>query len=152
MANLIDYAWAAGFHEGEGHISLRKNGGMTATISQCNPEPLVKMQDIFGGSLYGPKEVKNGNKPVWVWSLNNVADTKNYVYCILPWLSFAKASDALDKVEYWANVHEVKLTFCSKGHNKDIVGRRKTGRCIACELEYKMEKYEPLRVRPRKVL
>lgn len=136
---MIDYAWAAGFHEGEGHVALRKNGGLIATISQTNPEPLNKIQSLFGGSIYGPKKTGN-NKPVWVWSSNNASATSHYVWCILPWLSESKASDALQKVEYWHNRREVKMLFCSKGHNKDLVGSRKKNRgtsCNKCESDRK---------------
>jgi hypothetical protein len=145
MIDREELAWAAGFHEGEGHIALRKNGGLVATVSQTNPEPLKRLQEIFGGSVYGPSIIKGGNKPVWVWSLNNVSGTTRYVYSILPWLSESKGEDALSKVERWYTKYQYNRRFCQKrGHDKEVVGTRKTTRgfaCKGCEKEAKREHY-----------
>lgn len=131
---MIDYAWAAGFHEGEGHVSSPNSGGLVATVSQTNQEPLLKLQRMFGGSIYGPKN--HGGKDYWVWSLNNAAGTSHYVWSILPWLSEEKAERALSKVERYHDRQAHKRLFCSQGHNKDVVGSRPTTRgtkCRQCE-------------------
>ena len=48
--SLTDYAWAAGFLEGEG--CFRKNGGsQCVVVPQVNMEPLVRLQAWFGGRI-----------------------------------------------------------------------------------------------------
>lgn len=136
MAKTEDYAWAAGFHEGEGNVHVRKSGGMTASISQTNVEPLMKMKELFGGSIYGPKDIKGGNKPVWVWTLNNVDSVRHYVVSIFPWLSESRGADALNKVDYWQTRYELRTRFCKMDHYKPSKGS-----CRACDLINKKRKY-----------
>lgn len=52
--NDTDLAWAAGFIDGEGCISIRTSGnyyGCVLTVVQKFPSPLLKLQTMFGGSI-----------------------------------------------------------------------------------------------------
>lgn len=82
MSVLTDYAWAAGFIDGEGYIAvarknpsygIRKSGPnigrprrdgvvywMVMAATQRNPEPLYKLKDLFGGVVsYKPRKKQN---------------------------------------------------------------------------------------------
>lgn len=114
---LVDLGWAAGFYEGEGHLSKSTgNGGPLVSISQCNREPLEKIQSLFGGQIYGPKQVKGGNQDVFIWQLTKHSVSKHFMYSILPWLSSKKQEDALNKIEYYVNKLEIRKAYCGNGH------------------------------------
>lgn len=54
MWSDLDRAWFAGFFEGEGSVDgTAKNGKRyyKIGIAQVNPEPLLRVQDIAGGSI-----------------------------------------------------------------------------------------------------
>lgn len=63
-----DYAWAAGFFDGEGHV-----GEDRLVVQQNVPEPLYVLRWLFGGSVLGPytrerrREPGVQSKPYWVW-------------------------------------------------------------------------------------
>lgn len=64
--------WAAGFLEGEGNFRGASKGEGTARVrcSQCNPEPIKRLVDIFGGSVsFLPARGKQ-RQPVWQWQLS----------------------------------------------------------------------------------
>ena len=53
IPNKEDLYWAAGFLEGEGSFT-NPNNSEQARASQAddNKEPLIKLQELFGGSIY----------------------------------------------------------------------------------------------------
>lgn len=75
--NKEDLAWAAGFIDGEGSVSVCKNGKkykrLSLAVAQAgNKEPLDKLHSIFGGYIGGPYKQKNKNHtPYFVWSITN---------------------------------------------------------------------------------
>jgi hypothetical protein len=62
----IKLAWAAGFIDGEGCISIYHQRGyyLVLTVSQKSKKPLLELQKIFGGKLYNVR-----NKKYWMWTL-----------------------------------------------------------------------------------
>ncbi len=67
LATESDWAWLAGFLEGEAHFSMR-NGGGVITASQVNPEPLVKVHAICGGRV-STQQRSGKSKDILVWRL-----------------------------------------------------------------------------------
>lgn len=52
IATEADLEWAAGFLEGEGSFVKTKSGGRVSSANQrYTPEPLQRLQGLFGGSL-----------------------------------------------------------------------------------------------------
>jgi len=47
-----DYAWAAGFFDGEGHIAHQPRGGIQLIVVQVVREPLEFLCTLFGGTIY----------------------------------------------------------------------------------------------------
>ena len=74
----LDSAWAAGFIDGEGCITLHRNtlNGyvLRLQVSSSTIEPLERLKEIFGGRLNGPYANKGrykdsyNRKPMWVWN------------------------------------------------------------------------------------
>jgi hypothetical protein len=73
-----EIAWAAGFFDGEGTVRISSNRNYLA-VQQNKPEPLLKLQTIFGGNVHGPytrtrKAFPNKpQNPYWVWQINGAA-------------------------------------------------------------------------------
>lgn len=63
-----DLAWAAGFLEGEGSFT-RTRGYVRVKAVQVNVEPLLRLQRLFGGNIYGQK-VYGGRQPSFAWIVN----------------------------------------------------------------------------------
>lgn len=84
MVKKVDLAWAAGFIEGEGSISIAKKStvsrydkkyfyySLQIVVGQINPLPLERLQKLFGGSLYGPI-LKEGKRPFYRWQISSKA-------------------------------------------------------------------------------
>ena len=74
MATSEELAWAAGFFEGEGSVSIQRDkrrphhpGYPVAQISNTDKEILDRFSLIIGvGSITGPK-IRGTNKPIWFW-------------------------------------------------------------------------------------
>lgn len=133
----IDIAWAAGFYEGEGHLSYRTgNGGPLVVINQCNKEPLDKLQALFGGQVYGPKKVKGGRQDVYIWNLTKHTESRSFIYSIFPYLSDKKQKDTLDKIDRYADYLEINRAYCRNGHYRTekntYIGPNGHRRCRSC--------------------
>lgn len=77
-AKDTDYAWAAGFIDGEGYFNLQpvhklradgfKNRKPRIEVAQTDPAPLLKLRGLFGGSVI--KTVRRaGRKQAFRWDL-----------------------------------------------------------------------------------
>ena len=47
----IDLGYAAGFYEGEGSVCSTNDSSCCVNIAQKDSEPLVKLQELFGGNI-----------------------------------------------------------------------------------------------------
>jgi hypothetical protein len=91
-----DFAWAAGFFDGEGWAN-RKKRGVQARINQAGPngipEVLVKFQRIVGvGRIKGPVIV-DGKQPLYYWEATSRADLMQVAERIGPWLCPVKRAE-----------------------------------------------------------
>jgi len=89
-ARESDYAWAAGFIDGEGSIGMYyltyKNRGkkyrrIAIQVTQTRLLPLEKLQELFGGTI---TEIfpKGGKQRTWYWGVRGV-DIVTMVYKLL---------------------------------------------------------------------
>jgi hypothetical protein len=95
LANEIDLAWAAGFIDGEGCINITKryakynNGGklyhsISLSANQISKEPLLKLQEMFGGKVRAVKPVGN-RRPSFAWIIYTKA-ARDALALMLPYL------------------------------------------------------------------
>jgi hypothetical protein len=63
----LDWAWAAGFIDGEGCILLTRNSPRV-TACQKDRELLDRLLALFGGTVR--QQVKGRKTPIWVWGVN----------------------------------------------------------------------------------
>lgn len=100
MSKSHQLAWAAGFMDGDGHISIQnrktkhKEKTYTGTYlrvgaCQASLAPLEKLQSLFGGSIKpknsGPNPQGYNRKPQWVWCLST-EQAKNALEQMMPYL------------------------------------------------------------------
>ena len=103
-----DYAWAAGFYEGEGSIVFTGNSGLVLSIAQVTEEPLLKMQKLFGGKIKPKKIYNSKHQPAKVWMVTNLADCKRVISLMSPWLSERRMIQAWDKIEFMSGKRECR--------------------------------------------
>lgn len=93
MASDVEYAWAAGFIDGEGHFGCRQATKNTFQISiqvhQKGREPLDKLQKIFGGKVY-----ITGRPGIFKWSIQKREDVVSAYEKLKPYLSKVKQLQA----------------------------------------------------------
>jgi hypothetical protein len=78
MSFSQDYAWAAGFLDGDGCIQVgvggrnKARGSLRISTNGCHPFPHKKMEVIFGGNIFVSEthEGALGNKRVFKWQLS----------------------------------------------------------------------------------
>ena len=113
MVSETDYAWAAGFFDGEGHTGYisgiryradRRSKEATyhyleIAISQASkdgvPEVLVKFQSIVGGSIFGPYEARTRITPLYKWCARNNA-ARRILKQLWPYLGTVKRKQAIN--------------------------------------------------------
>jgi hypothetical protein len=66
-------AWAAGFFDGEGNVSIDRRGLVQLEVSQTVPEPLFALQEAFGGHVRGRDPGQAHHKEQWLWSIHGRA-------------------------------------------------------------------------------
>jgi hypothetical protein len=91
-----DFAWAAGFFDGEGWAN-RSRRGVHARINQASadgiPEVLVKFRRIVDvGRIKGPVTVE-GRQPLYFWEATSRPDIVQVVERIGPWLCPVKRAE-----------------------------------------------------------
>ncbi len=115
--SLLDVAWAAGFMEGEGFFCLtkrnkRKDGGPRSTYrvigaNQVNPQPLHRMQEIFGGKIYlrrKPKPDSDGiqRRPFYGWQVLDPLRVMEITKMLVPHLS----EDRVERIPWIEEVRD----------------------------------------------
>lgn len=84
--SLCDIAWAAGFIEGEGCFSSASVSSPRIRVSQCNIEPLMRIQALFGGSIRPNKPHDPRHNSQYCWSLSGPRG-RGLMYTIFTYMS-----------------------------------------------------------------
>lgn len=66
-------AWAAGFFDGEGSVTIRRNARteqhwLYMQATQIRPEPLIRLRDLFGGTVHYKAPGERNWAPLYVWN------------------------------------------------------------------------------------
>ena len=88
----LEIGWAAGFLEGEGTFASRRRGQRThlrIRANQVNPEPLRRLQHLFGGSVSW--YAKGGVNGIWMWEVSH-RKARTLAHLIRPLLSSRRLS------------------------------------------------------------
>lgn len=105
-----DYAWAAGFLDGEGCFNLSKRNGLHETTrspvlhaGQNDRRPLDKLSDMFGGTVREFRVTSAGNQ-AHQWALSGADDIRRVIPLIAPYL-VEKQDRALAILAYAQTIH-----------------------------------------------
>lgn len=84
MSRTHDVAWASGFFDGEGYVTIQKRNSKAKSgvyyggyylrigVNHVAPEPLYEMQRLFGGKVtkQGNHTVVGNRKPRHIWHIS----------------------------------------------------------------------------------
>lgn len=95
-ATITDYAWCAGFIDGDGCFYARPNKKykekifyrVELNITQVELKPLLKIQRILGGRIYGPYTKTTGS-PTYQYRLGNY-HLRYHINSLWPYLTNIK--------------------------------------------------------------
>jgi hypothetical protein len=92
MSISHEFAWAAGFFDGEGWVKIQSRGGdkylgyyLRIGVGQVKLEPLLKLQKIFGGNVRVKQEAIGNRKRQHVWTLST-KQAAHALRCMMPYL------------------------------------------------------------------
>lgn len=98
MNDEIQWAWLAGFYDGEGcTLTHRSNRyAINLVIMQNDKGVLEKAQSIAGGTIIGPfKYGQNNSKPCYRWSISSYDNCTETLERMWPYLSEVKQKQAV---------------------------------------------------------
>lgn len=99
-----DIAYAAGFFDGEGCISISKNGAVDVRITNTAKNVLVRLQTLFGGSI--TNRTQKVNKTQYAYSLYGEEAIK-FITILKPYL-IDKKPQADTILEYFNLRNEIQ--------------------------------------------
>ena len=88
MHREVDLAWAGGFFEGEGSVTMHRSR-FAAQIKNNNADALARFRAcVEAGRIYGPyvDPSRGSSKPFWVWVSHN-GEAMHVMSSIAPWLT-----------------------------------------------------------------
>lgn len=143
-----EIAWAAGFWDGEGSVSLSVRGingrpRIIAEVAQVDRRVLDRLSKIIGkGKVHGPYQPRTSNSNAYHnWKLEGLADIVELFSMLEPYLSEAKIEQfqrAIVARKEW----EV-LAQCRLGHP---LTKSKSGKmyCLTCRQENGKKNAKPI--------
>ena len=114
FTNREDLAWVAGFFDGEGSFSLRKQCGKYSArmaVAQVDPEVLEKCRRVTGlGKVYGPYQFKSraGSKcqPIYIWQATAFESVQALLAMLWAWLGTKKREQARRVLQLHGKIHD----------------------------------------------
>lgn len=133
-----EYAWLAGFWDGEGNVSVTYVGPrprVVVQVAQVNREPLDRVKKILGkGSVLGPYKARGTNhSDYYVWRVEggpHLEEIKEKIYQYLCSPKQDQFDRALNALEEWSS-----RTKCLRGHKKFTKDSRGRRYCADCRSE-----------------
>lgn len=122
-----DIAWLAGLFEGEGSMSIAKNGGTRLTIRMCDRDVIDRVNEMFPCTriqVVVPKPARAySNQPMtqYAWRVSDPAKVRELLELLLPWFGERRAAKAaevlahLDSRPGTGGFNRAK-THCAQGH------------------------------------
>jgi hypothetical protein len=101
MSRATEFAWAAGFIDGEGSfLPHQHNGAPFLAVTQVNPEALFKLQRLMGGVVKGPySPPKHKGQPYYRYRLG-VVELRKAIPELWPYLCGPKRWQYFSRVKH----------------------------------------------------
>ena len=97
----MNHEWAAGLFEGEG--TIRKFNPAKyfyeVAIKMTDLDILVRMQNLYGGTINLQPLTAPHHKPIWRWSLGTKSRVRQFLINILPHLGYRRAYAAQNLID-----------------------------------------------------
>ena len=108
MITDTDLAYAAGFFDGEGCISITKNGAVDVRITNTAKSVLVKFQGLFGGTIGSRTQRVNKTQYAFCLYGENAID---FIKVIKPFLieKLPQAETVLEYYELRNNINTIAV-------------------------------------------
>src|ERR1700752_3388825 len=97
-----DRAWLAGLFEGEGCLSIEKNGSPRCTVRMTDRDIIERVHSLFPGL---PMQIVVAKKPRdpggklgktgYVWRISHPDKVREFIALVLPWLGERRTAKAL---------------------------------------------------------
>ena len=87
---VVDYAWAAGFLDGEGTFLATPRGSSyqpQIAAAQVVPEPIERLHALLGGTVQVVNDKRPQHRPYWRWGLWGATAVRAVVPPLLPHLT-----------------------------------------------------------------
>jgi len=103
-----DLAYAAGFFDGEGCISIAKNGAVDIRITNTAKNVLIKFQNLFGGTIGNRTQKVNKTQYAYCLYGENAID---FINLIKPYLveKLPQAETIIEYYELRNNIQRISI-------------------------------------------
>jgi intein/homing endonuclease len=141
----VTIAWFAGLFEGEGCISIDRNGTVGLRIGMSDRDVIEKLHSIFpcnGIWVKQQSRLPSGNlpKPIYHWNASESARVRTILELLLPWLGERRAAKAREALEHLKTRRGIGYrrhwTHCVHGHEftpeNTYVSPKGRRNCYAC--------------------
>lgn len=118
-----DFAWVAGFYEGEGSVCLHNCGRykrISLQVWQSSTEPLDRTRATLGFGLIAGPYKNNSNfkrattlKPKYLWSVSGFERVQASIAMMWPWLSQRRRARAVELMDQY-RAYQAALPFQRK--------------------------------------
>lgn len=144
VASNYDLHWAAGFIDADGCFT--KNKTIVVCADQKDMEPLLKLQQLFGGVVF-PYKIKAGSYYRWYKYADEAAVIMSLLY---PLMTERRKARIKELLSVHANkkprsYHNIIKTHCPQGHpySGDNLRLKKSGgrECRTCQRSQKLKYY-----------
>jgi hypothetical protein len=123
--DMSSLAWLAGLYEGEGCCTLQGKS-YSVRIAMTDEDVVLRARDVAGvGTVYGPYDRGEGNKPIWTWDCNETASYAVLV-ALWPWLGVRRKADATRAIEHFG-ARERRFLVTTEQRAAICKDRRETG-------------------------
>ena len=145
MISTRDLEWAAGFLEGEGSF-LASKSGLSVRAPQVNPEPLLRLKRLYGGSVYHYDYRRNARQStVYIWTVT-ASTAAGLMMTLFSLMSDKRKEQIKRALAAWKArpPYGKHKTHCKRGHEftpentlpNGVMPSGKPGRqCRACKRE-----------------
>lgn len=119
-----DVAWFAGIFDGEGCISIAKNGNVRLQVGMTDRDVIERLEALFpssGGISVKHPKAPDGRpyKTQYLWRLSNPEGVREVLSAIQPWLGQRRTAKAGEALEFLANRpgnFNANKAHCAQGH------------------------------------
>ncbi|AEK09399.1 HNH endonuclease [Mycobacterium phage LittleE] len=121
IINEANIAWLAGLFEGEGCMSIAKNGGTRLTIRMTDRDVIEQVFAMFPSTRIQVVEPQQDNwKTQYAWRVSDPSKVREILGLLLPWFGERRAARARELLHHLDTRpglgHWAKRTQCVNGH------------------------------------